>query len=146
MHRDTKSLVEGTRHCNFFVSSSHTAYFAFTSGQLQLQLVAWYFDANFHIISCIWGIECWQSQTPRNRGQKFRCWPCSWTLWKKHMGVNPKIGGFYPPKMDGENFMENPMNKWMIWGGFTTPIFGLTPTWTSVFHNAEYPNGKLGQV
>ena len=27
------------------------------------------------------------------------------------------------PKMDGENFMENPMNKWMIWGGFPTPIF-----------------------
>ncbi len=25
-------------------------------------------------------------------------------------------GGFKPPKMDGENFMENPMNKWMIWG------------------------------
>ena len=25
----------------------------------------------------------------------------------------PKIG---TPKLDGENFMENPMNKWMIWG------------------------------
>ena len=26
------------------------------------------------------------------------------------MGVNPKIGGFFPaPKMDGENFMENPI-------------------------------------
>ena len=24
--------------------------------------------------------------------------------------------GGKPPKMDGENFMENPMNKWMIWG------------------------------
>ena len=23
-------------------------------------------------------------------------------------------------------FMENPMNKWMIWGG-NTPIFGSTP-------------------
>ena len=23
--------------------------------------------------------------------------------------------------MDGENFMENPMNKWMIWGVFTPP-------------------------
>ena len=22
------------------------------------------------------------------------------------------------PKMDGKNFMENPMNKWMIWGVF----------------------------
>ena len=36
---------------------------------------------------------------------------------RKQMGVEPKIGGFYPPKMDGEKFiMENPMNKWMIWG------------------------------
>ena len=27
-----------------------------------------------------------------------------------YVGVNPKIGvGFYPPKMDGENFMENPI-------------------------------------
>ena len=24
-------------------------------------------------------------------------------------------------KMDGENFMEHPMNKWMIWGVF--PLF-----------------------
>ena len=33
------------------------------------------------------------------------------------------------PKMDGENKGKpNPMNKWMIWGGFgPTPIFGLTP-------------------
>ena len=33
----------------------------------------------------------------------------------KDMGVEPKIKDF-TPKMDGENFMENPMNKWMIWG------------------------------
>ena len=40
------------------------------------------------------------------------------------MGVEPKIVGF-SPKMDGENFMENPMNKWMIWG--ETPLFLETP-------------------
>ena len=28
----------------------------------------------------------------------------------------PKNRGILPLKMDGENFMENPMNKWMIWG------------------------------
>ena len=33
-----------------------------------------------------------------------------------YMGVNPKIGVVKPPKMDGVYFMENPMNKWMIWG------------------------------
>ena len=40
------------------------------------------------------------------------------------MGVEPKIGGILPTKMDGEHFMENPMNKWMIWG--PTPILGNT--------------------
>ena len=39
------------------------------------------------------------------------------------IGVEPKIGRAL--KMDGENFMENPMNKWMIWGVKTT-IFGNT--------------------
>ena len=28
-------------------------------------------------------------------------------------------------------FMENPMNKWMIWG-VNTPIFGLTPISTGM--------------
>ena len=43
-----------------------------------------------------------------------------------YMGVEPKIGGFFPPKMDGENFMENhPMNKWMIWGAH--PYFWKHP-------------------
>ncbi len=28
-------------------------------------------------------------------------------LEKYHEGVNPKIGGFYPPKMDGDNFQWN---------------------------------------
>ena len=31
------------------------------------------------------------------------------------MWMFPKIQGKNRPKMDGENFMENPMNKWMIW-------------------------------
>ena len=30
---------------------------------------------------------------------------------------------FFSSKMDGEHFMENPMNKWMIWGGFIYPLF-----------------------
>ena len=38
-----------------------------------------------------------------------------------HLGVEPKIGVFYPPKWMVK-IMENPMNKWMIWGGFT-PLF-----------------------
>ena len=36
----------------------------------------------------------------------------------------PKIG-VKPPKWM-VYFMENPMNKWMIWGG-VPPIFGSTP-------------------
>ena len=45
------------------------------------------------------------------------------TIYKpKDMGVNPKIGGWKAPKMDGENFMENPMNKWDDLGGFL-PLF-----------------------
>ena len=38
-----------------------------------------------------------------------------------NVGVEPKIEGKHP-KMDGENFMENPMNKWMIWG-VLPPLF-----------------------
>ena len=38
------------------------------------------------------------------------------------LGVEPKIGGGFPPKWMVK-IMENPMNKWMIWGGFPT-IFG----------------------
>ena len=44
--------------------------------------------------------------------------------------------------MDGENFMENPMNKWMIYFmenpikmddlGLNTPIFGGTPMFSKV--------------
>ena len=45
------------------------------------------------------------------------------------MGVEPKIGGCLPPKMDGENNGKpNPMNKWMIWGVTVTlphPYFWL---------------------
>ena len=32
--------------------------------------------------------------------------------------------------------MENPMNKWMIWGGFP-PIFGSTPIWKRVVINGD---------
>ena len=41
------------------------------------------------------------------------------------MGVNPKIGGKNPKWM--VKIMENPMNKWMIWGEKKKTIFGLTP-------------------
>ena len=40
------------------------------------------------------------------------------------MGVNPEIGG-NTPKMDGENFMEKPLLKLMIWRA-PSPIFGNT--------------------
>ena len=40
------------------------------------------------------------------------------------VGVEPKIGGFYPPKWMVK-IRENPMNKWMIWG--ETPLFLETP-------------------
>ena len=43
-------------------------------------------------------------------------------LGNRQMGVEPKIGGVYPPKWMVK-IMENPMNKWMIWG-VNTPIFG----------------------
>ena len=45
----------------------------------------------------------------------------------KDMGVEPKIGGFYP--QNGWFIMENPMNKRMIWGEnhlfLETPILGI---------------------
>ena len=53
-------------------------------------------------------------------------------FWDMYMGVEPKIGGFYPPKMDGENFMENPMNKWMILGG-GPPLFLETPIYIYIY-------------
>ncbi len=69
-----------------------------------------------------------------------------------HGSVEPKIGVEKPisPKMDGENFMENPMNKWMIWGAFpktkNPPIFGENhpKTWSSpsLIRHA-YPNESL---
>ena len=40
------------------------------------------------------------------------------------MGVEPKIGGKLPTWM--VYFMENPMNKWMIWG---VALFLETPTY-----------------
>ena len=43
------------------------------------------------------------------------------------MGVEPKIGGCVLPPKWMVDFMEKPMNKWMIWGVFPTPIFGSTP-------------------
>ena len=45
-----------------------------------------------------------------------------WVFPSKNRGV------ILPPKMDGENFMEKPMNKWDDLGGFP-PIFGSTPFW-----------------
>ena len=54
------------------------------------------------------------------------------------MGVEPKIG-VKPPKWMVK-IMENPMNKWTIWGG--TPIFGntqITVTYLKVRFVAEGP-------
>ena len=41
---------------------------------------------------------------------------CNWagSYWDCQMDVEPKIGGFFPPKWMVKT-MENPMNKWMIW-------------------------------
>ena len=41
-----------------------------------------------------------------------------------NMDVSKNMGK--PPKWMVK-IMENPMNKWMIWRGFYTPIFGSTP-------------------
>ena len=41
-----------------------------------------------------------------------------------YVGVEPKIGGFDPPKWMVK-IMENPMNKWMIWGAH--PYFWKHP-------------------
>ncbi len=43
--------------------------------------------------------------------------PIGYCIWVFPKIVVPQNGWF---------IMENPMNKWMIWGGFTTPIFGNT--------------------
>ncbi len=43
-----------------------------------------------------------------------------------HVGVNPKIGVVYPPKWLVCFTMENPI-KIHEFGGYCTPIFGLTP-------------------
>ena len=51
-------------------------------------------------------------------------------------GVEPKIGGFDPPKWM-VYFMENPMYKWMIWGE-TPHIFGSTS-----YSNRSEPNFPL---
>ena len=59
---------------------------------------------------------------PKNSkiGSILPCQPLPRSVW-----VFPKKGG-KKTKMDGEHFMENPMNKWMIWGGFS-PLFLETP-------------------
>ena len=49
-----------------------------------------------------------------------------WWVYPQNIRMFPKIGVVNPPKMDGENFMENPMNKWADLGGKTTPTFGST--------------------
>ena len=63
------------------------------------------------------------------------CMQCYLQLLE-YMGVEPKIGEFYP--QNGWFIsMENPMNKWMIWG---TTIFGNTHIldclWLHDFWNA----------
>ena len=47
-----------------------------------------------------------------------------------HMGVNPKIGGFYPQNGWLKIMVPNPINKWDDLGGFHTPIFGSTPKYS----------------
>ena len=44
-------------------------------------------------------------------------------LWIFPKWIFPKIGGENPPKWMVKIMVPNPMNTWMIWGGFCTPIF-----------------------
>ena len=54
-------------------------------------------------------------------------------------GCQPKNRGVYPPKMDGENFMENPsLNMGWFGGKFNTPLYLEVDTHISlqeVFYN-----------
>ena len=58
------------------------------------------------------------------------------------MDVEPKIGVVFTPPKWMVKIMENPnpMNKWMIWGGFPI-IFGNThigPIISWLYRNVEY--------
>ncbi len=55
------------------------------------------------------------------------------------MGVEPKIGGFYPPKMDGENNGSKPheqMEDFFLGKNTYTPIFN------GGFHYFHHPFGE----
>ena len=45
----------------------------------------------------------------------------------------PKIGGFWYPKMNGEHNGSKPYEQMDDLGGFTTPIFGSTPNFQEGF-------------
>ena len=54
----------------------------------------------------------------------------------EYMGVEPKIGGIFPPKMDGFISCKT-LLKWMILGGkhplfLGVPLFLETPTWINL--------------
>ena len=55
----------------------------------------------------------------------------NWMSWL-HLGVEPKIGVVNPPKWMVK-IMENPMNKWMIWG--ETPLFLETAIWANYYNS-----------
>ena len=57
------------------------------------------------------------------------------------VGVAPKIGG-KTPKMDGENFMEDPMNKWDDFGG-QNHIFGNTHVRKDGNHTIQFPKDDV---
>ena len=65
--------------------------------------------------SCLRAVSCWATSTLTNMVRKV-------SKTKAHLGVskNREVS----PKMDGEK-MTNPINPWMIWGGFH-PLFSET--------------------
>ena len=57
---------------------------------------------------------------------------------KRYLSVEPKIGGCFTPKMDGEN-NGKPYFLMDDLGGFPTPIFGSTP----IYNNTNPPFGRV---
>ena len=63
-------------------------------------------------------IEWGKSESP---GKVEKAWGLRWMFPK--IGVGPQIGLFT---------MENPMNKWMIWGALKPLFLGWHPSWDGV--------------
>ena len=78
--------------------------------------------------------------TTFRRFQEFFTQPTNRDHGDSHMVVEPKIGG-KPPKWMVK-IMENPMNKWMIWG---VPLFLETPISLGI-RKWEWYGNSMGQA